>query len=393
MTDYPLTPLLAPGSALDARQRQVIAQVAREEYAKILELPTDDPLDPKRRYRTEVTRDELVAQPAAIQATWARNAASLPDVAARLAGAGVTKAFLAGAGDSLAVMQAARQLLELALGVPCEPVQSLDLAYYLDHLIDSKTLVMALSSSGRTTRTVEAALVAQHRGAVTLALTNSPGSPLDTECEDTLLIEATRVGWPTQASTAALALLQRLALAVGQARGVEVLAGLDGVLDTLPGVMGDVIAQVEPVVARIAEAEAPGDEFVFAGGGPNWPCAVIGAAKVRECSPSHAQALQIEEFHHYNSLKADEPLWVIAPEGRTVPRALDTVREAKRYGGRAYVVTSQGVDCFDGVADAVLSLPAVPEVLSPLVYVVPVQLFGYHVAMAKFRAAEREVGR
>lgn len=392
MTDPALTPLLEPHGPLDDRQRAVVTRVAEAEYAKILSLPTDDPLDAKRRHRVEVTRDELLAQPKAIAATWARNAGALGPLAARLAQAAPRRAFLVGAGDSLAVMIAARDLLELAMGIPCEPVQALDFAYYRGHLLDEQTLVVALSSSGETTRTVEAALVAQHAGALTVALTNTPGSSLDEECDTTLLIEATRVGWPTQASTAALALLYRLGVEVAKIRGVAAVADLEPVVLALPGLVADVVARHEAAVAEVAEAEHARAMYLFAGGGPNWACAVIGAAKVRECSPDHAQPIQVEEFHHYNSQKAGEPIWVIAPEGHSVARAVDTVRDARRYGGSAYVVTTDGVDRFEGLADLVLHLPSVPEMLSPMLTVLPVQMFGHHVAMAKFRAAERSQG-
>lgn len=387
MTELELTPLLRADSPLDERQRGVIRDVAEAEYAKILTLPTDDPLDAKRRYRVEVTRDELVAQPEAIRQTWARNASVLGGVAESIAESGITKAFLVGAGDSFAVWVAARGLLERALGVTCEPVQSLEFAYYGADLIDEHTLVIALSSSGRTTRTVEAALIAQRRSAVTLALTNTPGSPLDEECENTLLIEATRVGWPTQATTAALALVARLAVGIASARGTAE-RELEAELDRVPELISSVVAQTEASVAEIAEAEAGKWMYLFAAGGPNLACAIVGAAKVRECSPNHAQSIQIEEYHHYNSQKPGEPIWIIAPDGPSVARALDTARDARRYGGSVYVVTSEGVDVFDDIADRVLKLPVLAEALSPLVYMVPVQLFGYHVAMAKFRQAE-----
>ena len=98
-------------------------------------------------------------------------------------------------------------------------MQSLDLAYYASHIVTERSLVVALSSSGETTRTVEAVLVAQHHRALTVALTNTTDSTLAQECERTLFVDATRVGWPTQSSTAALALVLRLAGLLGGALG------------------------------------------------------------------------------------------------------------------------------------------------------------------------------
>lgn len=384
----PPSPFIGPGSPLDARQQSVVERVSAAEHASIVALPTDHPLDPKRRARNEATLPELVAQPERIRETLAANDDALDELADLLARTGPDRIFITGAGDSLAVAIAARQAFEQMTGVPCEPVQSLDLAYYLAPIVTDRSVVIALSSSGETTRTVEAALVAQHVGALTVAITNTAGSTLDQESERSLLLRATRVGWPTQSSTTALALLLDLATRVGVRLGRAGADTLRAALATAPDRMAQVIEDVTPQLTAIAEREHASRAYLFSGAGPSWGSAMIGAAKVKECTPDRAEAIQVEEFHHYNSLKADEPIWIVAPEGPSVPRAVHTASEAKRFGGRVYVVTTAGVDAFDAVADAVLVLPAVPEPISPLLTVLPVQLTGYLVAMAQFAAAE-----
>ena len=310
------SPLLGPGTFLDDRQRGVLERVNAAEYAGILALPTDDPLDPARRRRVEATYGEMMAQPGAVRATWEANADPLAEVAARIVDRGVDRAYLVGAGDSLAVMLAGRLALEQMLGVPCEPMQSLEFAYYASHVVGPRTLVLALSSSGETTRTVEAVLVAQNRGAMTVALTNTPGSTLERECERTLLITATRAGWPTQSSTAGLALLLRLAGAAGASRSADGARDLLDELKALPDLMSQTLDLAGPFAARIAAREVATRMCLFSGGGPNWASAVIGAAKVKECTPDHALAIQVEEYHHYNSQKAGEPLVLLAPSGQ-----------------------------------------------------------------------------
>ncbi|MGI4894860.1 MAG: SIS domain-containing protein [Janthinobacterium lividum] len=391
MTSTPPSPFLGPDSPLDARQQEVVERVSAAEHASIVALPTDHPLDPKRRARDEATYPELMAQPDRVRETLAANDIALDELAELIAGTDLDRVFVTGAGDSLAVAIAARQTLEQMLGVSCEPVQSLDLAYYLAPLITGRSLVIALSSSGETTRTVEAALVAQHAGALTVAITNTAGSTLDTECERTLLLRATRVGWPTQSSTTALALLIDLALRVGQRAGRNGAPELAAELATVPERMESVLRAVEPQLTEIAEREQDSTAFLFSAGGPSWGAAIIGAAKVKECTPDRAEAIQVEEFHHYNSVKAGEPIWIITPAGPSVPRAVHTASEAKRFGGRVYVITTEGVDAFTGIADAVITVPAIPEPLSPLLTVLPVQLTGYLLAMAQFRTAEAAV--
>ncbi|MGD8193316.1 SIS domain-containing protein [Herbiconiux sp. P18] len=381
------SPLLAPDSPLDARQKQVVERVSAAERASILALPTDDALDPKRRFRVEATRGEMFGQPDAIRATLLRNEKTLAELAATIAGASLDRVFLVGAGDSLAVMIAARSILEEMLGVACEPVQSLEFAYYRSHLVTGRSLVIALSSSGETTRTVEAALVAQHAGAMTLALTNTPGSTLDVESQSTLLIEATRVGWPTQSSTAAVALLFRLSVLVGTRRGLARAPRLAETLAGLPDLMAGVLENLDAPVAAVAAAEAHRSMYLFSSAGPNWAAAIVGAAKIKETTPDHAVEVEVEEFHHYNSQKPGEPLFLIAPTGPSIPRAVDTGTDARRFGGQLYVFTTVAENAFAEHANEVFELPAVDEALSPLIYLPAAQLVGYHLGMAKFAAA------
>jgi len=385
----PASPLLDEAtSPLDARQRAVVQRVSDAERAHILALPSNDPLDKKLRFRVEATGPELFGQPAAIRATLEVNATALDTVADRLS-AGVRRVVLVGCGDSLAVMVAARAALESMLGVPCEPAQSLEFAYYQAHLLDAETAVIALSSSGETTRTVEALLMAQHRGSYTVAITNTAGSTLQTEANTSLKIEATRVGWPTQSSTAALALLLELAIRVGERRAVAEAATLRAAFDGLPEVMAEVLGRIDPLIADIAEFEVAADvqNVLFSGAGPNLASAIVGAAKVKECTTLHAVEIQVEEYHHYNSQKAGEPLFLLAPTGPSVPRAVDTGRDALRWGGRLYVVTTEGERAFDDSAGRIITLPPVPEPLSPLLYLLPVQLFGYRLGLSSYAAA------
>jgi glucosamine--fructose-6-phosphate aminotransferase (isomerizing) len=268
-------------------------------------------------------------------------------------------------------------------------VQSLEFAYYRAPLVDHDCAVIVLSSSGETTRTVEALLLAQHRGVYTVSLTNTDGSTLQNEADTSLKIEATRVGWPTQSSTAALALLFELGVRVAERRRSPVADRLRRELDALPGVMAEVLGALDPVIAGIAETEVRSgvQTVLFAGAGPNLAAAIVGAAKVKECTVLHALDIQTEEYHHYNSQKANEPIFVLAPSGPSVPRSVDTGKDALRWGGRLYVITTEGERAFDGLGGTVLTLPAIDESLSPLLYLLPAQLVGYHLGLSSYAAA------
>ena len=390
MPSAALTPLLAADSPLDDRLRALVGDLFAREQRLMDALPTDDPRDEKRRRRVELTRVEIAGQPQAVRDTLAAGRQPARDAAAILAAAGLRRVVMTGCGDSLAVMIAARQLFEELLGLPCEPIQALDFAYYASATIGPDTLVITLSSSGTTTRTVEAALIAKARGARTLALSNTPGSALMAESDHGLPVVAERKGWPTQASTAALALLLQfgLDLAAAMGRHPERVTHLQAALDAMPDRMAALTEACEAEVAALARTAAARSVFLFAGGGPSYATALFGAAKVKECTPDHAIAIPLEEFHHYNSQKAGDPLWLVAPDGPSVARARDTAFEGRRWGGTVLALVTEGEAALDAYADTVLRLPAVPEPLSVLLTCVPVQLFAYHLAMAKFAAAD-----
>jgi len=388
------SPLLHADSSLDSHAKALIEELYRREQEKSLTLPTDDPLDPKRRKRVDYTWDELTTQPEAIRDTLEREGAAILHAATQVAAQPINRIIMAGCGDSLGSMIGVRALYESLLNVPTEPIQALDFVNYYAGPADEKTLIVVLSSSGNTTRTVEALLLAQARGAQTLALSNTPGSPLVEEADVSVLIHAERKGWPTQSSTAAMAILYQFAFELARLKGSDEaeIAALENALHHTPAQIARIIEEHSDTIAAIAADETQKAVYLFAGGGPSYACALFGAAKVKECSPDHAIAIPLEEYHHYNSQKMGDPLFLIAPTGPTLPRALDTAREGHRWGGQIYSVVTEGDPSLKADSDVLFELPAIDERLSPMTFSVPVQLFAYHVAIAKFRLAERENG-
>jgi glucosamine--fructose-6-phosphate aminotransferase (isomerizing) len=390
MADF-LTPLLADDSPLDAHGREIVTRLFRAEQALMAALPTDDPRDPKRLHRVKLTHAEMFGQPEAIRATWQQERDAIDRIAASLAAYAFDRVVLTGCGDSLAVMHGVRLLLETMLQVPCEPVQALDLAYYQAALLGPRTLVMCLSSSGTTTRTVEALLMARARGAITLALSNTPGSILMQEATHGLLIHAQRKGWPTQSSTAAMALLGALAVRIGALRNAAAAGECAQALEAVPALMQTVLSATDPIIRELARSLSSRPIYLYAGGGPAYAAAMFGATKMKECSPDHAMAIQLEEFHHYNSQKAGDPLFVLAPAGPSVARARDTAEEGKRWKGGIYALVTESEPALDACSDRVMRLPAAPEYLSAFLFTLPLQLFAYHTALEKFRSAGADI--
>ena len=385
------SPLLAPDSLLDEHARQVIQKVYDAEWAWAQELPTDNPLDPKRYKRVEFTWDEIWSQPEAIKTTLEKEQQAISEVASVLGKLDLERIYMTGCGDSIASMIAVRSLYEQLLGIPCEPVQALDFTYYYHRPVNKKTLVITLSSSGATTRTVEAMMLARALGASTLALSNTPGSPLMVESDLGLTIHAERKGWPTQSSTAAMAILVQLLFETAGIKGISkaILDPLETAFHQIPDQTALMLNTIDDGIRSVAEREAKRKVYLYSGGGPAYASALFGAAKVKECSPDYGIAIPLEEFHHYNSQKAGDPLFLIAPHGPGVPRALDTLHEGKRWGGQVYSVVSERDAGLFTQSDQVFKLIEIPEELSAFIYTLPMQLFAYHVAMAKFHLAEQ----
>jgi glucosamine--fructose-6-phosphate aminotransferase (isomerizing) len=151
-----------------------------------------------------------------------------------------------------------------------------------------------------------------------------------------------------------------------------------------------VIEEHDQSLAQVAERMVSRELCLYTGGGPAYACAMIGAAKLKECSLKYGVALPLEEYHHYVSQRDGDPLFLIAPTGPSLQRALDTTRSGRIWGGRVYGVLTRGDQALTNNVDVAFELPAVPELLAPMVYSVPVQLFAYHLAMHQFRSLPPE---
>ena len=381
-----LHPLLAPDSPLGPSARALVEEVNQAERARVPSHTEQDVDDAERRTRVERTRTELWGQPTAIRTTLQAERRAISEAAARIAARPIDRVYLIGCGDSLSAMVAIRALYERILSVPCEPIQALDFAYYYHGLVNERSVVIALSSSGATARVVEGVLLARALGARTLGLSNTVNSPLMRASEETIFVHATRRGWPTQSTTAAMAALYQFAFDLARCRGSQsdALSELEAALYQTPDQIESVINAHDQSLKSIADGMASRELCLYAGGGPAYACAMIGAAKLKECSLKQGVALPLEEYHHYVSQRDGDPLFLIAPTGATLRRALDTTKSGRIWGGTVYGVVTRGEQALTETVDVAFELPAVPEVLAPMVYSIPVQLFAYHVGMGQF---------
>ncbi len=334
---------------------------------------TDAGDDARRLARVERSRTEMLAQGTAIAETLAREAGAVTRLADKWRGK-IGRVVILGCGDSWFAAIATRLAWERLTGLPTEPAQAFDWAHYASATANARTLVIGLTSGGNTPAVMAGLRMAQARGAMTLGITNTAGSPVVTEF-DGLMVHATRRGWPTQSSTAAIALLIALAGALG-GRALD-MGCLPAIVDA---VARDFDARARAVAKRWAETRL----VLFAGGGPNFAAAAFGAAKVQELSPIHAIAMPLEEDHHYRAQKAGDPLFLVAPDAESRERALDTALVSQDVGGNTVaLLMDEDVEIAARVGESWI-LPRVAPELAPIVASVPLHLFAYHFAKARF---------
>lgn len=348
------------------------------------ESSSDAPGDPERFRRVALTGQEMMQQGEAIRNTLAANVDPLAAIGKDLAGRTLRRVVMVGCGDSWISGYGVRHALEQAFGCPCEPYEAFDFATYGGATVDAETLVIGLSSSGKTEPVMEGLAASAQKGAYVVGMSNTLGSPLMEQFPGALHIRATRGGWPTQSSTAAMSLKIALASSVARAKGrMEIADRLDAALENLPAQVDTVATDFHARAQDLAKRLASADLVLLTGAGPFYAPAAFGAAKLKELAPIHAIAFPLEEYHHYRTQKSGDPMFLIAGDAASHTRALETAIMSHGEGGICIAIVPEGETEIAEIADESWHLPMVPDVVAPIVYSVPLHLFGYHAAMER----------
>lgn len=347
---------------------------------------SDAARDPHRLARVALTREEMNGQGAAVARSLAAAEAPIAELAARLDGRRIGSVVFAGCGDSWFVGMAVRHAFETLLGVPALPAEAFDYCHYDSAGAGPGTLAFGLSAGGATPAVLGALDAARARGAFTVGVSNTPESPLLARYDAALPVAASRKGWPTQSSTAAMAVL--LAAAARLARA-EPAAALAAELSSLPERMARVLAAQERAMAEIGAALAPARLVLLTGAGPFFAAAAIGAAKLKELAPIHALAVPLEEMHHYRAQKAADPLVLLALDAASRERALDTALVGAAVGGRTVAILGRADREIEARVAHACVVPEAQGLTAPILAVLPLQQLAVSFALAR---AERGIG-
>jgi len=270
---------------------------------------------------------------------------------------------------------------------------------YRTPIVGPETLAVAISQSGETADTLAAFREAKRLGALPIAICNVQGSMLTREAEGTLLTHAgPEIGVAsTKAFTSQLVALALLALHLGRLRGTlspERCRELLQSLAKVPHLMENAL-QASGRIDEMSKFFAHAHDFLFLGRGINYPIALEGALKLKEISYIHAEGYPAGEMKHGPIALIDENMPVVAlcPPGRTYEKMLSNVQEVKARGGKVLAITMQGDSevpkILEQPADMIVDVPAVDEVWSPLLTVLPLQLLAYHTAVRAGRDVDQ----
>ena len=260
---------------------------------------------------------------------------------------------------------------------------------YRNPLVQKDDLFVAISQSGETADTLAAAREARAKGAKVLSIVNVVGSTLARESDGVLY---TRCGpeigvASTKAFTAQLTALYLLALHLAHIRGV--MNATDGRVwlerfVSLPAGVEHILKREAEIVA-IAKRYQNKRNFLYLGRGINYPIALEGALKLKEISYIHAEGYAAGEMKHGPIALIDKemPVVVLAPRDRLYEKTVSNLMEVKARRAPVIVFVSEGERDLGRVADAVFTIRIVPDLLTPVLYAVALQLLAYHIAVMR----------
>ena len=302
------------------------------------------------------------------------------------------RVYLFGCGDSHhAALNAALAFQQLA-GLPCQPLTAMQFARYTTaYLPDQKpesSLAIAISVSGRVSRTIEGARLARHSGIVSVALTGSKRSPLAQTAD--LLLPAVAPAFQTDPPTPVIPgarsyILSQLALflaaiQIGQVRNHLTAATANKIRSDLAATaqqMAATIAACDPIAAQTASDWQTADQFIFCGSGPNYGTALFSAAKLLEASGDAATGQDMEEWAHlqFFGRQTDTPTILITAGDRDIDRANEIAIAARTIGRRLALITPPG-SIEPAESDILFPIAApIRECFSPLLTSLPPLLF------------------
>ena len=300
----------------------------------------------------------------------------------------VKRIHIVACGTSYHAGLVARYWLEELTHVACQ-VEIASEYRYRKVVVEPNTLFVALSQSGETADTLSALRKAKQSGyCATLAICNVAASSLVREADLAFMVRAgTEIGVAaTKSFTAQLIALLMLTIALlqHQEKNSALVAELIEQLQQLPQYIQAVLS-LNTVIEELSQKFIAKNNALFLGRGAQYPIAMEGALKLKEISYMHAEAYAAGELKHgpLALVDSDMPVIVTAPKDDLIAKIQSNVQEVQARGGKLFVFADNAINWQPNEQTIVINMPAVPTIIAPIIYNIPLQLLSYHVAVAK----------
>ena len=300
----------------------------------------------------------------------------------------VDKVFVVACGTAFHSGLVAKYAIEHWTRLPVE-IEIASEFRYRDPVLDGNTLTLGVSQSGETIDTLEAVRHARHQQSHVIAITNTVGSSIAREADGIMYTHAgPEIGVAsTKTFATQMVALDLIALYLGQVRGTKFpheIAEIVAELRTLPEKIERALlldARARELAGRFSGAR----DVLFIGRHTGYPAALEGALKLKEISYIHAEGYPAGELKHGPIALIEDgvPVVAVATECHVYPKVLSNIQEVKARGAEVIAVATEGDTRIESLADHVLFVPRTPELLSPVVVTVPLQLLAYHIAKAR----------
>ncbi|HTW83506.1 MAG TPA: glutamine--fructose-6-phosphate transaminase (isomerizing) [Candidatus Sulfotelmatobacter sp.] len=297
----------------------------------------------------------------------------------------MTKISITGCGTAYHAGMVGMYLMRALCKLPVEMELASEFRYG-DRYMDARTLTVAMSQSGETADTIEAVKIAKELGTPIIGISNVVGSALTRLADATVYTrggpEISVAATKTYVSQAIAATLLALYLArVRKSAPIERLREIAEGTKLLPAAI-DVVLDTSEAIKKVAKRVRKARSALFLGRYVNYPTALEGALKLKEISYIHAEGYAAGEMKHgpIALLDSKTPVIGIVTEGRVREKILSNIAESRAREAPIILVANHGDEEAAALADHVLWVPRVDEMLSPIVNVIPLQLLAYHIA-------------
>lgn len=304
----------------------------------------------------------------------------------------IQRIIIIACGSSYHAGLLAKYAIEKWARIPVEAITASEFRY-CDPIIGPETLCVAVTQSGETLDTLVGIRQAREHGAPVIAITNVVASAITRLSDAVLYLQAGPeiCVVATKTFVTSVAVLYQLGLYLGQLRGhiaeqqmSELLATLERIPDQIQQIL-DQANGAEDEIQSLAQHMAKVNSMMFIGRGVGFPTALEGALKLKEISYIHAEGFPAGELKHGSIalLDPDTPLVAVATASHVYEKVVSNIQEVRARDAQVLAVATEGDERIKQHADHVLYVPDTLEIFSPLLASIPLQLFAYHVAVAR----------